>query len=210
MQAWTFALAAACLCSSAVAQITFPVEAPPPPTVGDRWKAVGLDGLTRLQTGWHEETVTAVDADYSMSSVVTDRGEQAPVRYDAHLNAIRDVHGSLEREIKLVFPLEPGKTWDSRWKWINPRGHDGRMEMTYKVSGVERVRVPAGEFDAVVIDGRGSWYNTSRHSTGVVVERRWYAPSVQRIVRRTWVTRYSNGQPDQNMIVEMSEITPKK
>lgn len=190
------------------AQIVFPVERPIP-KVGERWKTTAYDGISKLQTGWIEEVITAVEADQIAADAKTDTGKTSQAKYDRDWNALVDLKGKTERQVKLVFPLEIGKTWDVKWNWINGRGQDGRMEMTYKVRGVERITVSAGSFDTVVIEGKGSWYNTTFGASGVVLETRWYAPQAKRSIRRTLVTSYATGQADVNSLFEVSEIEIK-
>lgn len=190
--------------SAALAQISFPVVHPNV-VVGDRWKVLSLDGISKLQEGWLEEVVTAVGEDIEVSAK-TQAGPQGPARYDRDWNAIVNLRGKIERQVKLDFPLELGKTWESKYEWINGRGHDGRMEMTFTVRGTERITVPAGTFDTVVIEGRGYWYNKTYGGSGVALEKRWYAPAAKRPVRRTWITRHADGRPDQNGLFEAAEV----
>jgi hypothetical protein len=85
-----------------------------------------------------------------------------------------------------VFPLTAGKTWSGK-----TRSHDlatGRdFDVTYSatVTGWERVRVPAGEFDALVVERTvfdGYWDYTRGQSE--IREREWYAPAIGRVVRK--------------------------
>lgn len=187
------------------AQLAFPVPRPDV-KVGDRWKVLSLDGLSKLQEDWLEQTVSEID-DRAFTIVgKTSAGAQPDQRYDRDWNAFQDVKGKQELQVRVVFPLEVGKTWDTKYEWINPRGHHGRMEMSFKVGSAERITVPAGTFDAVPIDGRGYWYNLTTGSSGAAIEKRWYAPSARAMIRRTWVTRNANGTPDQNRLFELQEV----
>jgi hypothetical protein len=203
-------LLAMLVCGNAAAQLQFPIQAPPKPNVGDRWKFVTLDGISKLESGWLEQVVVRVGDDRFDTTVATERGKQTDGHYDLDWNAVVDIKGVLERQQKAVFPFEAGKSWDAKWRWINGSGAEGRMEMKYKVAGVEKIKVRAGEFDAVLVEGQGSWFNTTRGSTGIALERRWYAPEAGHFIRRTWVTRFTNGDADQNFIVEASEIDRKR
>jgi len=199
--------------TAAIAQTPSPALMPvnaPTLKVGDRWKYVHLDGLTKLQEGQREETVTAISPDAILTEVKNAAGrETAPGRYDAQWNLLVDIAGQAGRQTRFSFPLEVGKTWEATWPWMNTQGSVGRTEMTYKVRGGETVAVRAGTFEAVVIEGRGYWYNTTRGSSGPVHEMLWYAPAAKRFVRRTWVTRFSGGQLDQNFITEAVEVDIK-
>ena len=198
---------------AATAQTPSPAVMPvnaPSLKVGDRWKYVYLDGLTKLEEGQREEKVTAISPEAILTEVKNAAGrETAPGRYDAQWNFLVDVGGQAGKEMRFSFPLEAGKTWEATWPWMNSQGHVGRMEMTYKVRGGETVTARAGTFEAIVIEGRGHWYNTTRGSSGPAHEMLWYAPAAKRFVRRSWVTRFSGGQLDQNRITEAVEVDIK-
>jgi hypothetical protein len=190
--------------NTAFSQVAFPVPRPDI-KVGDRWKIASLDGLSKLQDGLVEWRVTAVEPGIFHIAVKSGTGEGSE-RFDAEWNAFQDVKGKQERQLKNVFPLEVGKTWDTKYEWMNPRGHHGRMELSFKVGAPERVTVPAGTFDTVPIDARGYWYNLTTGASGAAVEKRWYAPLAKSVIRRTWVTRYADGRADQNRLFELQEI----
>lgn len=191
------------------AQINFPIERPILKQ-GERWKTATVDALTKIATGWQEEIMIGVGADMLLTSVKTDGGAQSNLRYDLDTNRLTDIKGKLEKETKLSFPLEMGKSWKSRWEWINANGREGRMEVTYKVLGSESITVAAGSFDAVIVSGDGYWYNKTTGSSGRLVEKLWYAPQAKRIIRRTWLTRFENGTLDQNILYEAAEVEIKQ
>ncbi len=202
----TVALAVAA--ATASAQIRFPVEAPKA-VVGDRMKTAILDGLTKSQTNWSEEVVTAVDT-HITTDVRYGTGRPDKFVYDSTWVRLGDVRGQPERQVKLEFPLELGKKWPANYKWVNGRNHDGRMELSYSVRGTERITVPAGTFDTVVVDGKGHWTNVTTSATGSATEVLWFAPQANRIIRRTWVTRFAlGGGLDQNWLYEATEVEMK-
>jgi hypothetical protein len=84
-----------------------------------------------------------------------------------------------------AFPLEPGKKWSERVKASAAEGGRPRtVRVDGKVLRKERVRVPAGEFDTVVIqryvyagDGDQAYSETR------IKQTEWYAPALARPVR---------------------------
>ncbi|MDI1238660.1 MAG: hypothetical protein PSV26_14355 [Polaromonas sp.] len=189
-------------------QITFPVDRPAV-QVGDRWKASALDGFSKVATGSREEVVALVGIDSISTTRKTDGTPSESYLYDLDWNRLSDVKGRIEKEQRYAFPLVLGKTWSASWNWINSRGREGQIEMTYTVAGTERITVPAGTYETVKIEGKGVWKNRSSGSSGVAVETVWYSPIAKRYVRSTWVTRYAGGALDQNTIYEALEVDVK-
>jgi hypothetical protein len=83
------------------------------------------------------------------------------------------------------FPLEPGKKWSTRVDAKNAAtGKLNSVRVDAKVSGTERIRVPAGEFDTVKIIRTvyaGDAETPKQETT--INEVEWYAPSLGRSVR---------------------------
>ncbi|MFZ5555713.1 MAG: hypothetical protein ACOZDY_03145 [Pseudomonadota bacterium] len=87
---------------------------------------------------------------------------------------------------RFSFPLGPGKTWVKEAAAVDPAG--GRrmsVKVHARVSGWERIKVPAGEFNALRIDrqiyvGDYEWWR----SESTVLETDWYAPEVKAVVKR--------------------------
>lgn len=191
------------------AQLSFPVERPQV-VVGERWKYVATDGITKLPVGTREESVTAVTTSTVTVHANPSNGPAVDEVYDLSGNRLADVRGVIVRQVKIEFPLEADKTWKSSYKWVNARNRDGEMDMTYRVRGMERISVPAGTFDTVVLDGRGFWTNITTSTTGSATEVLWYAPKAKRVIRRSWITRFSMGNAlDQNWVYELAEMDVK-
>jgi hypothetical protein len=94
---------------------------------------------------------------------------------------MEQVNGDVESQAvpayrKFAWPLQTGKTWESRYQWAHP-GEKKTEERVrrHRVTGIESVQVPAGTFHAyriVVTD-----------STGKKVNEYWYAPDVRWLVK---------------------------
>jgi hypothetical protein len=87
----------------------------------------------------------------------------------------------------LSFPLAVGKKWRARATATDPR--DGRRFPVWiegTVQGWEKIKVPAGEFEALKIRRMvfiDYWEYTLR-GRSEIVEYEWYAPAVKQAVRR--------------------------
>jgi hypothetical protein len=84
-----------------------------------------------------------------------------------------------------VFPLEKGKSWSQR---VQARVEGSKrirsVRVDGRVLGNERVRVPAGEFDVIVIRRLVYTGDAEDHLTETqVMETEWYAPALGRPVR---------------------------
>jgi len=79
--------------------------------------------------------------------------------------------------------LEKDREWvtgQSQMTWVMP-GHskvDGDWDFALRVRGEERIKVPAGKFNAVKIEGRSDARGPARFLLTF-----WYAPEVKRIVK---------------------------
>jgi hypothetical protein len=84
------------------------------------------------------------------------------------------------------FPLVAGKTWNGTTRSHDlATGRDFEVRYSASVVGWERVTVPAGTFDAIVIERAvydGYWDYTRAQSN--IREREWYAPALGRVVRK--------------------------
>ena len=114
--------------------------------------------------------------------------------YDKQGNWLRhpiESHGKLVEYVfstpgpAYVLPLEPGKSWSQR---VKANAADGDRARTVRVDGKvlrnERVKVPAGEFDTIVIQRRVYAGDASQTYTETRTnETEWYAPALGRAVR---------------------------
>ena len=70
-------------------------------------------------------------------------------------------------------------------------------KITLPCSATEKVRVPAGEFDAFKLEARGTWESPQAPGPGAADEIYWYAPAARAIVKNehqaTYMPTYSTG-----------------
>jgi len=88
------------------------------------------------------------------------------------------------------WPLKVGKKWHQSYMMlVESRGQGGKRELkenkitvnaTYEVVGVEKVKVPAGEFEALKI---------VRKVDDVIAEECWYSPEVNWFVKKVVYSR---------------------
>lgn len=87
----------------------------------------------------------------------------------------------------LDFPLEVGKRWHYVSDWVfKPKGSNGSIAVDVAVIGYEKVKVPAGEFDAFKLTAKEALSGTSPINSqyaGEIIRTYWYAPAARAIVK---------------------------
>lgn len=174
--------------------------------------AAGDAYVYRLTNGYSKEVVGQLryevgklDASGVTFQVTTDNagaGVQRVEIYTKDGNGVRhplESHGQqVEYEFAAAypayaFPLDPGKSWSVRVRAsVRGEARSRSVRVDGKVLGNERIRVPAGEFDAVkirrlVYPGDSDNFRTETQ----IMEFEWYAPALGRLVR---TERRSNWQ----------------
>jgi hypothetical protein len=168
--------------------------ATPAVAAGDSWTYRVRDGYTGLPRA--NQRLRVVDAGADRIRVAATRGDGGADEtqvFDREWNWLTRPATNLQSfdyspaYRALAFPLTVGKTWRARAVATDPV--DGRrfpvwIEAT--VQGWEKVKVPAGEFEALKIKRMvfiEYWEYTIR-GRSEIVEYEWYAPSVKQAVRR--------------------------
>lgn len=184
---------------------------PGPIRAGDRWSYDIKDGLT----GDLKHAVTLVVTEIDQKEIttrVTVRGNNRPftIVFDPGWSRIDD--GTWKHrpsELTAVrTPLEVGKQWRSEGNSTNM--HSGLVFRTAgsgKVTGQERVTVPAGTFDTFRVESMVRMTNTADQTksstiTGVI----WYAPAINRWPKRISEFRYE-GRLRDSTIDELTEYS---
>lgn len=174
-----------------------PELAAPPVRPGDGWSYALHDGYTRLPLGTVAYHVSAVEDD--RITVERRHGNRTSTEhYTRDLNWRERPMTNLPNfrydppYAALPFPLAAGKTWRA---YVNATdaatGRKHRVRIDGKVLGWERVRVPAGEFDALVV--RRIVYAGNEDTTRGeenITEVDWYAPALGGIVRHASSSAY--------------------
>lgn len=181
------AVALLCVAASAFGQSAPTEESPPRFARGDTWIYREFDcagGTVTIPSMPERVTVAALG-----------RPGEPTVLNDGHV--VLDDSGdyvqlygwSWEPGIsRLKFPMKVGSSWSSRYTWKNPGGGTGAIVALNSVQAFEKVRVPAGEFDAYrILATVGSRDDGMPRST-MLEDLVWYAPRVKRIVKRELTT----------------------
>ncbi len=132
-------------------------------------------------------TVTLVDGNQIRTRIQQPGASTPEVEavYDAEWNAMVSATGSRLEPVQrlLAFPLEAGKSWKSSFQITGADGGRSRGDSDVTVVGFEKVRTPAGEFDAWKVQAKG-WINgVSWQGSFPITQSIWYAPALNRIVR---------------------------
>ena len=167
--------------------------AAPTVAVGDLWTYRVRDGYTGLERGSQHYRVT--EAGDRISVAVSREGavgDEIQV-YDREWNWLKHPATDLQSfdyspaYPAFAFPLAPGKTWRARLTATDPV--DGRrfpLTVDGSVLGWERIKVPAGEFDAIKVKRVVffDYLQAAVRGRSEIVEYEWYAPAVKQAVRR--------------------------
>lgn len=168
------------------------------PAVGDTYTYRLVNGYSKEVRGQLRYEVSRVEPDRTSFTVTPDNAEAGSERTEIYAkdgNWLRvpiESHGQqvvyefASAYPAYVFPLDPGKSWSLRVKasvaGVTRGQRSVRVDGT--VMGTERVRVPAGEFNAIKIRRLVYPDDTDYIITETqIVEFDWYAPELGRVVR---------------------------
>lgn len=162
----------------------------PAPAVGDSWTYQYTDVWKGAKGNVNRIEVAAIDA----AGVHVDIKRAASGAllstqlFDAGMNPVD--RGSMHFApafARYAFPLAPGKEWSADATGDNPKvGKHWRYRVKGKVLDWEKIRVPAGEFDALklVVD---AYYNGeevgSNGGSGHLTETIWFVPAINNFVK---------------------------
>ena len=150
--------------------------------VGDRWMFVmhSPAGEKLLERVW---VVTSVSPTRIEG---TENGK--PLVLTPDLNPIESPREKHSDNRLLSFPLEVGKQWSEVDDYVfnDPifGTLQGRSKDSIAVVGYEKMRVPAGEFDAFKLELKGNWVSPNNPNGGESDITYWYAPAVRAIVKK--------------------------
>lgn len=176
-----------------------PATVPAPEVkVGDTWTYRVQDGFSGLPRGEQRHEVIAVGPGQIRVAGAVERGDGNQI-YDREWSWLRRPATNLQTfeyspaYRAFDFPLAPGKRWRSRVTATDPA--DGRRFPVWidgAVLGWERVKVPAGEFDALKIERYVyiEYWEYAVRGRSIIYESEWYAPAVKQSVRREARSEY--------------------
>ena len=172
--------------------------AAPEVRVGDSWTYQLHDGYTRIAKGTYRYTVTAIGPQ-RVNVEATHDGQPAGTQvFTRDWNWIEKPMTNLQNfrysppYPALPFPLEAGKRWQAYVQATDPAtGKTNRVRIDGDVLGWERVKVPAGEFDALkvrrVVYAGNADYDRGEEN---IVEFDWYAPLLGQAVKQVSSSEY--------------------
>jgi hypothetical protein len=174
------------------------VAAAPSVAVGDTWSYRVRDAFTGMERGNEHYRVTEAGDRISVAVSRGVGGDEVRI-FDSAWNWLKHPATHLQTfdyspaYPAFAFPLAPGKTWRAQLTATDPA--DGRrfsLAVNGTVLGWERIKVPAGEFDALKIK-RDVFFNYLDHPVrgrSEIVEHEWYVPAVKQAVRREATAMY--------------------
>jgi hypothetical protein len=181
-----------------------PVVQKPDVRQGDRWTYFAMDYWTNLLVQAFSVEVTHVRGDAIIGIIHKGNGAPVDAAWSSAWNATQNADGAIYTpyEELLRFPMRVGATYTAAWDtdlekgWGRLKGlyvFSGHHERTVSVKGWEDVVVPGGKFRTLRIESEGS-YRTSALGTGFTAkEVIWYAPEVNRFVKRVNEASSSGG-----------------
>jgi len=165
--------------------------APAPVKVGDFWEYRVKDAYTGFDRGLRRYEVSHAGTNRIVLDVTHDGQRVDTEIYEAGWNGLEHPLPNLQRWRyappfpAYAYPLEPGKGWYTVVKATDPVSRQTyNVHTRGKVLGWERIRVPAGEFDALKIQRQVFAGNSdARRTQEVINETDWYVPAVRRAAR---------------------------
>ena len=187
---WIAALLACVVAACATPDVPAPGAGPsasaPVVKAGAYWEYAVRDGYSGAPRGLYRYTVSRADADRIVVDVTRD-GERVDTEiYAPDWQGLEHPLRNLQRfryappYPAYVFPLQPGQKWRTIVTSTDPvSGASYRTHVHASVGGWRRIKVPAGEFDAIevrrqVYAGNAEFFRLQEE----IVEVEWFAPSV--------------------------------
>jgi hypothetical protein len=149
--------------------------------VGDQWQFVEYYTVpsTTPNRTW---VITAVT-----STGIEGRDNGETLVLTRELNVLESPRTKNSNPKALDFPLEVGKRWHYISDWVfKPKGSKGSIVVDVTVLAYEKVKVPAGEFDAFKLAAKETLSGTSPINSqyaGEISRAYWYAPAARAIVK---------------------------
>lgn len=170
---------------------------PPEVKVGDQWKLVQKDARTGIVELEVTRTVSAVTAE-KVEGTENDKSFAM-----THGGVVIDSSTlSFSGDLKtLDYPLQVGKKWEYKQKVRNhQRNMDIRRQASAHVEAVEKIKVPAGEFEAFRVQTDGYWNNETTGRSGSFKMTSWYSPAAKHVVKFIYNDGFTNSVTE---LVEM-------
>jgi hypothetical protein len=153
---------------------------PPAVRVGDQWQWTVQpgDSATRQEREWVIRSVSP--------TILQGTENGAPLRLSAYLGVFDSPRTSDSNPLPLQFPLSVGQRWRYTTNWTSKiRNASGSATYDVVVIAFERIRVPAGEFDAFRVTSKADMQGVtiSVKLDADIETTYWYAPAARTIVK---------------------------
>ncbi len=160
-----------------------------------------------------EETVTVTSVDQTHIKSKHVRPDRNPPEIEGVLTVGRATVVSGASGIRFdppivgfKFPLVVGDGWKSSFL-AEGANNKSKTDLDFKVVAREKVKTPAGEFDAFKIESEG-WINGVTWSGAIrMTEVRWYAPAIGRVVKSEYKD-FRGGNLWTNTVTELKSFKP--
>lgn len=174
------ALPALAVAQAAVPSPTALSGEPPLLKVGDMWRWVRSDRRTGLKEAESRRIITKVSPDR-----IEGTENDAPMFMSGDLNLMETAEYVRTGSPRFYdYPLSVGKKWSFKYSQASKVGPQRtRWQYDAEVAAQERVKVPAGEFDAFKVVCTGFWNSETGSASGRGQLRLWYAPAARGSVK---------------------------
>ncbi|HSV46669.1 MAG TPA: hypothetical protein VLJ58_12860 [Ramlibacter sp.] len=199
------------MAATVCAQVQFPVP-PPTPKVGEITKYRTVDLWNNSELGRSQNELVEVDKDGFVTRFTSTTVTQPrTARFTSEWQPCRSLQNSNSSVCagSFKFPMQVGNKHSyEKQPWPNGQGHSsGECE----VKGTEKLTVPAGSFDTVVIECKGHWNQVFGDAiSGRQTETYWYAPALARPVRSEYFNFDPRGKPFTKNRTELVEFIHAK
>ena len=183
----------------ALAEARLPAPTPTP-AVGDSWTYQYSDVRKGIKGNLNRIEVTSIDNAGVHVAVRRADGGAPPTQqlFSTDMNPID--RGSMHFTpsfSRFVFPLAPGTEWTSDVVGDNQKlGKQLRYAIKGKVLDWEKIKVPAGEFDAlkVVVDARYRAEGAGADNDGQLTETIWFVPELNNFAKLDYLETDKQGR----------------
>lgn len=157
--------------------------------VGDRWKSEQSDRRTGVKESEFDRKVTSVTA-----SQIEGTENDGKFVWTPELNVVESPTIVITGDAKILsFPLEIGKKWEFKYGFANKlNATKVRWQLDATVVAYEKVKVLAGEFDALKIEYKGFWNNDTTGRNGRLKLTNWFSPATRSVVKTEYDDGYNN------------------
>lgn len=135
----------------------------------------------------YKSTITVQSVD---GEGITLKSGNREIKLNASLAELQEVNGTRNIQETFNFPMTAGKTWERHRLTKMSAGGALQTDLKCEQKKMEKLTVPAGEFDVVPIVCKGRWNNLAAGTGDVATYTDWYSPIVKNFVKQEVVTWY--------------------